>query len=59
MGGDGTSDSCAAVYGMFLPGIIACIGAIRLAFLVVDGACVNELSSALLAGEVVRTSFFI
>ena len=36
VGGDGTSDSCAAVYGMFLLGIIACIGAIRLAFVVVD-----------------------
>jgi hypothetical protein len=59
VGGDGTSDSCAAVYGMFLLGIIACIGAIRLAFVVVDVACVHELSSALLAGEVVRTPFFI
>ena len=44
MGGDGTSDSCATVYGMFLLGIIACIGAIRLAFVVVDVACVHELS---------------
>ena len=58
VGGYGASDSCAAVYGMFLLGIIACIGAIRLAFVVVDVACVHELSSALLAGEVVRTSFF-
>ena len=30
-----------------------------LAFVVVDVACVHELSSALLAGEVVRTPFFI
>jgi len=44
---------------MFLLGIIACIGAIRLAFVVVDVACVHELSSALLVGEVVRTPFFI
>ena len=59
VGGDGTSDSCATVYGVFLLGIIASIGAIRLAFVVVDVACVHELSSALLAGEVVRTPFFI
>ena len=58
MGGDGTSDSCAAVYGMFLSGAVSRSGAIRLAFVVVDVACVYELSSALLAGEVVRTSFF-
>jgi len=44
---------------MFLSGAVSRSGAIRLAFVVVDVACVHELSSALLAGEVVRTPFFI
>ena len=43
---------------MFLSGVGACLGVIRLAFVVVDVARVHELSSALLAGEMVRTSFF-
>lgn len=53
------SDSCAAVYGVFLSGAVSRPGVVRLAFVVVDVGCVHELSSALLAGEVVRTPFFI
>ena len=58
VGGYGASDSCAAVYGVFLSGAVSRSGVIRLAFVVVDVGCVHELSSALLAREVVRTSFF-
>ena len=59
VGGYGASDSCAAVYGVFLSGAVSRPGVVRLAFVVVDVGCVHELSSALLAGEVVRTPFFI
>ena len=44
-----------AVYGVFLSGAVSRPGVVRLAFVVVDVGCVHELSSALLAGEVVRT----
>lgn len=49
VGGYGASDSCAAVYGMFLSGVVSRLGVIRLAFMVVDAARVYELSPALLA----------